>query len=465
MVLSTTKLKAIVSAIAIISFINAMIRSNADINVGTIEFEPVVDSLGRIRKVGRIGPQNKVCEPYGIVSIDHFLVREGHDIAITSSAKPHSVLVREGESTARTTLFAFLSAAMVTSTKDSASSRREGDGNTQRIEREIAFKFLTLLWITAKAHNEWPQTASAVSKVVAAIATAMSAPICFVLKGTYVNEGATAANIAFATFTILFILAGHFRAKIKTAKTATKTISTAVAASKTAITAEKSTTASTVAVSKIEIVVIEPSPSTTEEAIATAASEIAAATMATAASRAVAFFVSSILFRGSKQNEFSSTPGGEDQTHQSTTIADWMRYIQLKMHKNDISTFGSLQDAHEIPAQSKATKHFTKSLLLEGKSFGATKDQVKSLSLEGRSFHNINDHSKTLQLKGRSSDATKDQSSTILQNEGAVAHIRSATYSSALNCASCSATNLSASSRAEHPIVFLFTSEFVSLHL
>jgi hypothetical protein len=59
MVLSMTKLKAIVSAIAIISFVNAMLRSNVNINVGTIEFEPVVDSLGRIRKVGRIGPQNK----------------------------------------------------------------------------------------------------------------------------------------------------------------------------------------------------------------------------------------------------------------------------------------------------------------------------------------------------------------------------------------------------------------------
>ena len=99
---------------------------------------------------------------------------------------------------------------MVTSTKDLASSIRKNDGNTQGIARAIAFKSSILLWTTAKAHNEWPQTASAVSKVVAAIATAMLAPICFVLEGTYVNEGATAANIAFAIFTILFILAGHF---------------------------------------------------------------------------------------------------------------------------------------------------------------------------------------------------------------------------------------------------------------
>jgi len=59
MVLSMTKLKAFISAIAINSFINAMIRSNVNINVGTIEFKPVVDLLGQIRKVGRIGLQNK----------------------------------------------------------------------------------------------------------------------------------------------------------------------------------------------------------------------------------------------------------------------------------------------------------------------------------------------------------------------------------------------------------------------
>ena len=92
----------------------------------------------------------------------------------------------------------------------------------------------------------------------------MSAPIWFVLKGTYVNKGATVANIAFAIFIVLFILAGHFQAKIKTAKTTTKTILTAVAASKSAIKAETSTMASTGVVSKIEIVVIGPSPSTTE---------------------------------------------------------------------------------------------------------------------------------------------------------------------------------------------------------
>ena len=60
--------------------------------------------------------------------------------------KPHPIVliddssVCEGGSTTRTILFAFLSAVMVTSTTDLASSIRERDRNTQGIARAITFK-------------------------------------------------------------------------------------------------------------------------------------------------------------------------------------------------------------------------------------------------------------------------------------------------------------------------------------
>jgi len=206
--------------------------------------------------------------------------------------KPHPIVliddssVCEGGSTTRTILFAFLSAVMVTSTTDLASSIRERDRNTQGIARAITFKFSVLLWITA-AHNTWAGTVFLASKVVAAMTATINASTSNVRKGVgraflaFVNEGATAALIAFTTFTALFILAGHLRVKIKTATTTTKD--------------------STVAVSKIAVAAIEPAASTTEVVIATVASEIAAATMVTAASIAAAFLFRHSIFEAAKK--------------------------------------------------------------------------------------------------------------------------------------------------------------------
>ena len=51
-----------------------------------------------IISVGDCQAKSGICKPCIIILIDHTLVREGDDIAITSSAKPHYILVQKGYS-------------------------------------------------------------------------------------------------------------------------------------------------------------------------------------------------------------------------------------------------------------------------------------------------------------------------------------------------------------------------------
>ena len=163
------------------------------------------------------------------------------------------------------------------------------DGNTQGIARSITFKFSVLFGI-AVVHNKWYKTAFVESKVAAAMTATVVASTSNVHEGdksaflAFVNERATAAVIGFTIFAILFILAGHFRIKIKTATTTTEKSSTAAAASTKTTMAEAWT-----AIVILEAVASEITEATVGQAASAAVSALIATTMiATAASRAAA---------------------------------------------------------------------------------------------------------------------------------------------------------------------------------